>query len=204
MTFNYDTLLEQALDRIDIPLKTMMDYTSGPLYEVIKLHGSIDWRYWIPNTEVGILQSQQPHSREVVRAAPVVGKEPIVERDGTTPEEFKQRVLFSLPALAIPTASKTSFVCPAAHVDSLKKSIPAVSKIAIIGWRGGERTFLELLSQGLKNPVQVIAACGNADAAEATLGRLSSAGIKGDFQAAPGGFTDFVVNRRIEPFLSAV
>ena len=63
--------------------------------------------------------------------------------------------------------------------------------------------FLKMLATGLRGPVQITAACGNVEAAEETLVKLDSAGIKGDFRAAPGGFTDFVVKRRIEPLLSA-
>jgi hypothetical protein len=115
---------------------------------------------------------------------------------------WSEHMSHHLPALAVPTISKHNFVCPPDHIRALEELIPQVSKIAIIGWRGAERRFVEMLAKGLKQKVDAIAACGNSDAAQETLGRLRTAGIAGNFQAAPGGFTDFVVTGRIEPLLA--
>jgi hypothetical protein len=201
VTFNYDTLLDSALQSFDHPLRTMSEYTSGPKFSLIKLHGSIDWKYWIPKTTTNLQRNDQPQPQDLIRAALSVGDRAIIDKDGNTPSETKIELHFYLPALAIPTASNQRFVCPPAHIQALGDAIRHVTRIAIVGWRAAERNFLEMLATGLPNEVEAIAACGNTDAAEATLGRLSAAGIRGKFQASPGGFTDFVVNRRIEPLL---
>jgi hypothetical protein len=109
-----------------------------------------------------------------------------------------------LPELAIPTVSKQKFVCPKDHIRALREFIPQVTKIVIVGWRAAEQNFLEMLAAGLQDDVSVLAACGNADAAEETLGRVSAARIKGEFKPAPGGFSEFVMKRRIEPFLAGM
>ena len=50
VTFNYDTLLEDAIiDALDgVPLHTIDDYVASD-YKVIKLHGSINWAHPIRN-----------------------------------------------------------------------------------------------------------------------------------------------------------
>jgi hypothetical protein len=205
VTFNYDTLIERALTDMNVPMTHMNSYTSHPRFSLIKLHGSIDWHYWVPATTVSLPTpgQEQPQPSDLIRAAPVVGDRAIIEKQGLAPQASQRELFYFLPALAIPTVSKHAFICPPDHLRALEQFIPSVTKIAIVGWRAAERNFLQMLTTGLRNSVQVIAACGNVDAADATLGRLSAAGIKGNFQPAPGGFTDFVVNRRIVPFLAA-
>jgi hypothetical protein len=192
VTFNYDTLMERALKAIDVPLETTADYVAHSKFKLIKLHGSINWAYWIPKITSNLRPDEYHREYELIRAAPQPRAGSVIGLQ--SPGE----AFFSMPALAVPTASKHSFVCPTEHVEELRTLIPRVTKIAIVGWRAAEQNFLE---SGLQAPVRIVAACGNKDAADATLGRLSAAGIEGDLQAAPGGFTDFVVNRRIVPFL---
>jgi hypothetical protein len=202
VTFNYDTMMESALEGIDVPLQKIGDYVSHRKYSLIKLHGSIDWWQWIPKVTTRISQNEQPDEQTMIRAAPVVGERCVVDRADSEPPSAYEYYFF-LPALAIPTVSKHTFVCPPEHVEALNRLIPEVTQIAIVGWRAGERNFLKMLKEGLRNPVRVIAACANVAEAEATLGRLRAEGINGDFKATPGGFTEFVVNRRIESFLGA-
>jgi hypothetical protein len=46
-TFNYDTMLERAL--LDVRFPTIESYVAHPRFKVIKLHGSVDWHWWVPN-----------------------------------------------------------------------------------------------------------------------------------------------------------
>lgn len=47
-TFNYDTLLEDALPGIGLTLQAMSDYVAGhPHFKVVKLHGSINWAHQV-------------------------------------------------------------------------------------------------------------------------------------------------------------
>jgi hypothetical protein len=209
VTFNHDTLLENALEGIDVRLEAISDYTSHPKYSLIKPHGSIDWKLWIPKEEnTSLIRfGDQPGEQDMIRAAPVVGERRIIEKEGRTPPSPPATgPWFFLPALAIPTVSKHTFVCPQAHVNALESLIPKVTKIAIIGWRAGEHHFLKKLKDGLTRPVPVIAACGGAKDSTETYERMEAAGIPADFRrdaaGAAEGFTEFVVNRRIEAFLS--
>jgi hypothetical protein len=112
------------------------------------------------------------------------------------------RLIPLMPALAIPATGKSDFICPNDHLESLDEVIPQVAKILIVGWKAGEQHFLKRLAKGLgEKNVKVLAVRGGIDGAKETLLTLESAGIRGDFQADPGGFSDFVLSNRAEPFL---
>jgi hypothetical protein len=205
VTFNYDTLMEEALKSIDVPMATISDHIADKKYSLIKPHGSTDWQLWIRKMETGLNNNQQPSDHDMILAPPVVGDRFIIEKLGRKPRETQGEIYFSLPALAIPTVSKQTFVCPNEHVGALKRIIPDVTKIAIVGWRAGEKHFLKMLKEGLGNkPVKLLAACGTKKATVETLKRMGEAGIAANYEAASAdcGFSDFVVNRRIEPFLA--
>jgi len=202
VTFNYDRLLESALDAIDVPFSHISTYVSGTKYKLFKLHGSVDWISWRSAQRTNVRSADQPSEADLIRAAPELGDDGLIEKDGSRPPGVMQFLHHYYPALAIPTLSKSTFICPAEHVEVLGRSIPKVDKIAIIGWRAGEKTFLELLAKGLRSAVDVIVACGNEQAAKDTLKNMLNAGISvRQGIAEPGGFTDFVLNRRIESFL---
>ena len=203
VTFNYDTLMDGALQSVDVPMAKISDYTAHSKNSLIKPHGSVDWQLWIPRIGTGVDPYQEPSAEAMILAAPIIGDRFIIEKARHTPRQTKTELYFSLPALAIPTVSKQTFLCPKEHVDALARLIPDVTKIAIVGWRAGEKHFLKMLKDGLTRTVPVIAACGSAEARAETYPRIAEAGIPAYFNdSANGGFTDFVVNRRIEPFLA--
>lgn len=56
-----------------------------------------------------------------------------------------------VPAIAIPVQTKTedTFQWPDGHLTYLKRVLPHVKQILIIGWRGKEAHFLNLLRENL-------------------------------------------------------
>ena len=205
VTFNYDTLLEGALIKVDVDFPDIHSYVSKTTYKVFKLHGSIDWWSWRSAQNTNVRSSDQPSEADLIRAAPELEGEEVIAKEGARPPEIPREYLYHYyPALAIPTLSKSKFVCPPDHIEALEKCIKTVDKIVIVGWRAGERNFLEMLASGLPQGVDVIAACGNEQAARETLRNLTDAGTRPERSiVAPGGFTEFVLNRRIEPFLAS-
>ena len=109
--------------------------------------------------------------------------------------------LFDIPALALPVVTKSQFICPPAHLDRLRELLPKVEKILVIGWRGSEKHFLKLLSEGLQKPVKVFSACGHPDDSTQTNQQMKDAGVPGMFFAAAGGFSDLVLSREGENFV---
>jgi hypothetical protein len=215
VTFNYDTLIERALADFGVRIDSMDGYLADSQFELFKLHGSIDWAQRASFEGRGS-DHRWNSPAEIIDHAHELNPLPCFElrKDASLPtvlvESEKERLVDHtgyvplLPALAIPATGKADFICPKAHLESLDGIIPQVTKIVIVGWRAGEQHFLRRLAQGLgEKNVKVLAVRGGVDGAKETLRTLEGAGIKGDFQPDPGGFSDFVVNNRVEAFLSS-
>ena len=202
VTFNYDSLLEFALDALlDVQYKTIADYAYRSNYNLMKLHGSIDWEYAVKAQTVELV-GNETGPKNLIFAAPVIDKSAVIVKQGASMPNTMQHY-FRLPALAIPTESKFSFVCPDEHVAKLRELIPQVEKILIVGWRAGEQHFLKELKAGLRKPVSVFAACGSNEASTATLEQLKESGLTpGHSRAHPSGFTDLVKSHALESFLA--
>ena len=204
VTFNYDTLMETALEGIGIKIPDIATYVSMPKYKLFKLHGSTDWERWVPAWKTTLnVNDPRPKEQDLLYSSPIFDDSSFVSKIGE-PESnvLKTTRYYPFPALAIPTTSKTSFVCPNEHVQVLKEYLPRVTRIMIVGWRATEQNFLELLTASLPNPVRVMACCGDPKWSTETLDRLRVAGVEGTFLAALGGFTGFVRNHEAEWLLS--
>jgi hypothetical protein len=162
VTFNYDWLLDAALASSGRSLDSIESFVSRDEYRLIKAHGSIDWM-----RDLGNLRAQSPHA--IIELAPEIdftsGKIVIGSVNGITS---------ALPAIAIPTQSKTSFECPPEQIEALKGWLPEVDRILIIGWRAQERHFLELCTRHLaeKTDVEVLVVSESPESARATISTL--------------------------------
>lgn len=201
VTFNYDTMLETALSTVGIEIRTLPDYIADSRYKLIKLHGSVNWgrRVEVPHR---LLQggawpviNALIHNADALRISQdyaLVDNYPIHVKNGSA--------LF--PALAIPVESKLDFECPEEHLEALRTAIPEVDKLMVIGWRAAETTFLDLLAQNLQRPVRGLVVAGGHEQAVETADRLATAGVNGSYEPTDVGFTDLVVNRLADDFLS--
>jgi hypothetical protein len=45
VTFNYDTLIEHALESVDVSIRELPSYVANNSYKLIKLHRSVDWAH---------------------------------------------------------------------------------------------------------------------------------------------------------------
>jgi hypothetical protein len=155
VTFNYDTLLEDALSDHGFRTDDIQDYVeSHPTYKLIKLHGSINWSR-VLTAPVGIELRQHDlidRAAEIKESDRFVvnndrGDQRVIE--GSFPQTSEYVTLF--PAIAIPVQRKDEFQCPKEHLDVLRDLLPKVSKILFIGWRAQEDRFLQMLSEGLRS-----------------------------------------------------
>jgi hypothetical protein len=105
------------------------------------------------------------------------------------------------PAIAIPVETKRGFVCPEDHLECLKALLPETKKLIIIGWRGTEYQFLDLLKRSFKKRVPTLVVDANKETAKDTFKRIHAkvGNVTGDY--ADGGFSDFVASRHAERFL---
>jgi hypothetical protein len=200
ITFNYDRMLEDALTFLGIHINTIGDYVSRPTYKLFKLHGSVNWGRLVDTPTgpgFGRLNSAQGL---IDRAAELTLTDEFrldVSGSGGT---SSSGVLF--PAIAIPVRSKTHFECPNEHVEVLRQLIPKTTKLLMIGWRATENQFLKLLAEGFTRSVPVMSVAGGQDEAEHSVTNLKNAHILIHHVKFAGGFTDFIVNRAGDSFLS--
>ncbi len=204
VTFNYDLMLDWALQSVGIFIRTLQDYVERPDFKLFKVHGSTNWGREI----VGEIRSLSRDSRwdiareiigkiediEVTNVYRIVNETPVV-KSGEVP---------MFPAIAIPTERKSGFECPKGHLSLLNQLLPSTSKIISIGWRGMETTFLTMLKECLMPYREITPLCavnGTANDAAEVITRFNKAGIA--VQGHPeGGFSTWIARRGAEKFLT--
>jgi hypothetical protein len=214
VTFNYDTLLEEAFLPLGEPFRSLDDYISKSDYKIIKPHGSINWaRELIFPKEVDkfdqlqfandlIAQADTLQADDNYRLIPdsdrLQSGQWVVSYMRISDKNFQA----VLPAVAIPLEKKQDYVCPTSHMEVLKECMSKADKLLVIGWKGAEENFLQLLSTGLKrgNPKMVVSS-GRASAEEikSTLQRFGIDGEK--WLLSEKGFTNEVRSGSIEAFI---
>jgi hypothetical protein len=208
VTFNYDTLLEDAMRAVGLTITDLTHYVFGnPTYKVFKLHGSLNWARILKNGfgyadhnawSVALHHIEQATNLNITEQFVRIDHYPC----GLLPNQER---IGLVPAIAIPVEKKAYFECPKAHLDELVRALPHVDKLLLIGWRATEDHFLNLLSTYLKGPLvaQVVAGseAGARDIARSLQdGPFSKLTVR--WEHAPSGFTDFIINRRAGGILS--
>ncbi len=122
VSFNYDTLFEQALPTIGVTIDSLESYITHPAYKVVKPHGSLNWSHELPRQGIVDLSGQPAKvARWLIAYAPEVSPSPAFTffakpvfalRPDTNPPD----VLW--PALALPIARKADFECPEPHMNA--------------------------------------------------------------------------------------
>lgn len=171
VTFNYDTLLEQAcLDDAYIAFNSMSSYIADERIKLFKLHGSINWAH-----PVRFERPPELNDREhAIRYASTI----------EIPKTFEFRTDWSsgvrgqewIPALAVPIQGKGSFECPVEHVDLLRSLMPEVDRLLVIGWQAAEQHFLDgIIGHAAQELRGMLIACGGKHESMATASRIQGA-----------------------------
>jgi len=197
VTFNYDLLLEDALDSVGLDWASFDGYIAGPDWTVIKPHGSINW---IRETDEPKPSGLQPLIRHAAEYKPSTRyKVARIDDIRALPDLY-------YPALAIPLESGKDFECPPEHLGWLRDHLRETTEILIIGWRATEKSFLKLLADnipaGLRFPLTIV--CGNGTEGTATANNLAGSGV-GQYahrQIFNGGFGRFVDEKHIASLLT--
>lgn len=201
VTFNYDTLLEDAMAQRGHKIAAFEDYVGGEgVFRMFKLHGSINWAreadYGLPsglNPAYGtdVLQHLVEHADHIhISERFVFGNPTVNSRDVNRPW---------FPAIAIPVERKSQFECPPIILNELKEVLPRVTSILVIGWRATEEHFLNLLDEYLRPHVRIFVVAENPQVAGRTAAHLKSCLGKCQADAAAestAGFSDFILSRR--------
>jgi hypothetical protein len=211
VTFNYDTLLEDALEQLGFEVRSMSDYFSGRgPFILFKPHGSINW--------VREVDSDVPAN--VDHRDQLALQSYMIENAGEL--KISDRFVFcipdfianangsgrpSFPAIAIPVEKKQVFQCPTQMIDEVAKLLPTVTRVLIIGWRGTEEHFLNLLKGHLKpSAVSGCIVAGDHTGAEETKRNIYRALKTNALVPNPrlehAGFTQFILGRQLEQWLA--
>lgn len=158
VSFNYDTLLENAFNKIyfrDGQKLDIADYIKFPL-KIIKPHGSCNWirrfshEFKVPDsinvsdylfdskTSLRVINQNLEDDIHAVDN-PLIGKD-----FGET-----NQVWNCFPQILIPLKEKDDFILPKSHLKYLEDNICEISDILIIGWKGTEAKFQKLLFSSL-------------------------------------------------------
>jgi SIR2-like domain len=207
VTFNYDTLLEDALNNFGLSIGAISDYTKKhAFYKVFKVHGSVNWARVLKNT----IQSENPgHAWSVAnewieRAADLSFTDNYTLTDTYPTAVVTGQPVF--PAIAIPVERDKTFECPPGLIEELIALLPHVSKVLVIGWRATEAHFLELLKMHLKSDVHLhVVAKGlkDADDAKVSICRALMNNRPSHVSLSDEGFTDFILSGAPEKFLNS-
>ena len=202
VTFNYDRMIEDALQGMGLNIRDLPDYVRSR-YNLIKLHGSVNWGHEVeaPHSEWRGMNAWELANKLIDQMPNLKLTDRFHLTEQYPMSTVGDKVLF--PALAIPVQSKQVFECPTEHLDALRAFIPKTTKLLMIGWRAMEAHFLKLLADGVKHKLRVMAVAGNLEKARESVTNLRNAGIDFDSIESGGGFTDFILNREGDEFLSS-
>lgn len=202
VTFNYDDLIEHALGSRGIQLLSIGSFVERPDYKLFKLHGSAKWCRAVaglPITDTTGWNQWRFVQELTENAASLRALDDFeIATEYPTGQQNGRPVI---PAIAIPIAGKSDFECPLDHLDTLKTLLPSTKKLIVVGWRAGEKHFLQILHDKLPPTTPALIACGShAEGAEAAK-NLSDAGIDLDTQIFESGFTEMILKRSLDAFL---
>jgi len=172
VSFNYDPLFETAcatafgFNPLHAP-----DYVRGPNAFVLKPHGSADWTYRHPDAEEYHKGRRNPKEYCVELGEPETTEGLILDFLGPALEvsplgSTSGSVVPLFPAIALPVDNKNTFIWPSEQRDLLEHRLARGSfgRVLIVGWRGVEAHFLELLIQHITPQARIVVVSGGANA----------------------------------------
>ena len=200
VTFNYETLLEDALERaFGMTFPSVSRYVEQPGAAVFKPHGSINWVHLIEP------DSLYNNVTEMVRQAIRIRLRNDIISNAELNMFVDRTLAPSIPAIAIPVDQKSAFEFPEQHLVALRHRLKAADKFLIIGWRGTEKHFTDELRGciGQRRVAFHIVAANEAEA-KATwqnLGITLSTPPCSLTCSARTGFSDFITSGELQVFL---
>jgi hypothetical protein len=207
VTFNYDTMLEDALSTLGFIFPDVDAYVSATDYQVIKYHGSINWGREIetsgPGAPLTDFTGQRIPELVLERAGHHLKLSDRFRIATSYPMTFWDRAAL-FPALAIPVETKKSFECPENHLRVVEDCIKKTDRLLIVGWRAADAPFAQLLAKNLSpHKFRTLVVSGNKSAGQEAVDNLARAEVKfGMVESADRGFTGFIRSDDLSRFLS--
>ena len=99
-----------------------------------------------------------------------------------------------VPAIALPLATKPTFVMPNAHHDLMLSDLARAEKVLVIGWKAGEESFLKEWAEAIESAASnalIVVTPADAD----LIGqKLSSFGLVERYETFPAGFSSLMAD----------
>ncbi len=202
VTFNYDLLLEHALldAGCGFQMNRMDHYISSPgIFNLFKLHGSVNWARCTDR----YTPEKAPGPNDIIDQAELLrATDEFIITGESNPTLSQGRWL--MPAIAIPVQTKSDFECPNSHIEKLQSTIPYITELVVIGWKGREANFIKMLNQDLRKLQDFVVVDANKQAAsivaEALKGELKTALDGVTLKVAEKGFSHFIRSGESETF----
>jgi hypothetical protein len=159
VTFNYDILLEHSLSKVYYGQTRQLEiheYINKPL-KIIKPHGSCNWFKKINGKSMLNHNETIPDHLYDTRTTLKKLTDSLDNNFRIIPSPINFEITehvgpikqFFFPQLLIPLKEKDDFILPKEHDEYLKQNLNEVDEILIVGWKGTENKFLELLQRNL-------------------------------------------------------
>ncbi len=175
VTLNYDTILDQALGKLD-RLSSIKDYIGYGRWSLIKLHGSVDWGYG-PFDDVSVDDppadlTAHLNTIDILKThessySPLLDEPPRYLSPGGT--QIK-----GFPALTVPVGEEDEVVCPDEHQRHLDERLRAQGELdlLIVGYSAYDKTVLERLVRSERRIRTLTVVNDGLDAADQVVARL--------------------------------
>jgi hypothetical protein len=209
VSFNYDTLLEQACHDVWGFLKSKLEYyVQEPRFSVLKPHGSMDWTR-------GLLRDGQPQGIWGTRVSAARSAISMIKPESEFTDVLPSMNPFSsgydggsvAPAMAPPIRDKTDFMWPDDQAGFFAGLRQRVTRLITIGWRAADKHFADRLTatfEGLALPTLVVTGGPGADSeADLVVQNLGIAfpGSDDNVRHWTGGFSRLIQEGVLEEWL---
>lgn len=178
ITLNYDTILDQALGKLD-RISKMDDYIGYGRWSLIKLHGSVDWGYR-PEDDVSVDDPPADLAAHIATTIHLGQRQNVVRANAKSepPRYFQVSVLEQeklFPALTVPVGEEDEVVCPADHQTFLDERMASVDglDLLILGYSAYDRTVVERIAQSEKRVRTLTVVNDGPTGAQAVVDRLT-------------------------------
>lgn len=194
VTFNYDLLLDYALEQVsagwDRDPRSFSNYYSqdGRDFNYYKVHGSIDWAWKLPDD----WEWERDIQSIIDRFAWIDFSDcELVRVDLSESHGY-------IPALALPFRTKARFVIKEGLRKKLFEQSTNVKGMLCIGWKGTEPHFMENLVNNARNLKKVVIVCPGNEC-ESVRTNLIGAGLtQVEFKLMGKEFCDFVTSQYMQ------
>jgi hypothetical protein len=176
VSFNYDSLLEEAIENCTMKeFNSISDYIDTEKNEIflLKPHGSCNWiREISPGRNFALpfdnhdgdhiskcvyksVTDYQDFFGRLEKEITLKNMLPNINQGGNNKSIY-------LPQILIPFKDKDDFVMPEEHTNFLENNLENIEDILIIGWKGTEAKFQEMLSKKLtEKKLRLSVVCNN-------------------------------------------